>query len=43
MDAEQREEFMDELYNAGGGAEASAKDQLRAHLAAQGIDWDGEI
>lgn len=43
MDAEQLEEFMDELYNAKGNAEATAKDQLREHLASQGIQWDGEI
>lgn len=43
MDDEQRDEFMGELYNAKGNAEATAKDQLREHLAAQGIDWDGEI
>ena len=43
MDAEQYEEFMDELYNAAGNAESTAKEQLREHLASQGIEWDGEV
>jgi hypothetical protein len=43
MDEDQRSEFMDELYNAKGNAEATAKDQLRAHLASQGVEWDGDI
>lgn len=40
---EDREQFMEELYAKGGGAENVARDQLRAHLEAQGINWDGEI
>ena len=41
--AEDREQFMEDLYAAGGGAESPARDQLREHLKAQGIEWDGEI
>jgi len=33
---------MAELY-AERGSESTAKEQLREHLAAQGIQWDGEI
>ncbi len=43
MDEEQRAEFMAELYAKGGDAEVTAKDQLREHLKAQGIEWDGEV
>ena len=42
MDEGQREEFMTELY-AARGSEVTAKAQLREHLAAQGIDLDGEV
>lgn len=41
--AEDREQFMEELYAKGGDVESSAKDQLREHLKAQGIEWDGEV
>ncbi len=42
MEAEQREAFMEDLYAAKSGEE-TAKGQLREHLKAQGIEWDGEI
>jgi len=38
-----REEFMEELYAAGGGAESTAKDQLREHMKSLGVEWDGEV
>ena len=41
MDPEQRDEFMKELYEQ--DARSDAKDQLREHLKAQGIEWDGEV
>ena len=43
MDAEQREEFMAELYAGGGGAESTAKEQLREHMQKLGVEWDGEV
>jgi hypothetical protein len=33
---------MDELY-ADQGAESTAKDQLREHMASLGVEWDGEV
>jgi hypothetical protein len=40
---EDREQFMEELYAKGGDAESTAKDQLREHLKALGVNWDGEV
>ncbi len=42
MDEEQKAEFITGLYDDKGSDDV-AKDQLRAHLAAQGVEWDGEI
>ncbi len=42
MEEEQREEFMDELYSKQ-PAEDTAKEMLREHMKAAGIEWDGEV
>lgn len=42
MDKEQREEFMEELY-AKETADQAAKELLRQHMEAAGVEWDGEV
>jgi hypothetical protein len=42
MDKDQREEFMEELY-ARQGADQAAKQMLREHMQAAGVEWDGEV
>ena len=42
MEEEQLEDFMDELYAKESSGDV-AKDMLREHLKAAGVEWDGEI
>jgi len=42
LEEEQREEFMDELY-AKQSADDTARQMLREHMKAAGIEWDGEV
>jgi hypothetical protein len=42
MEEEQREEFMDDLY-AKQSSDDQAKDMLRKHLEAAGVEWDVDI
>lgn len=42
MDEEQRELFMEELYEKKDAGD-DAKEMLRKHLESQGVEWDGEI
>ena len=42
MEEDQRTEFMDELY-AEKSVDDTARQMLREHMKAAGIEWDGEV